>query len=70
MPEYITSQGDQIDWICWKHYGTPRNGTVEAVLEANKGLSAYGPKLPAGVKITLPELAKPAAEQEVIRLWD
>lgn len=67
---YITVQGDQLDWICWKHYGSPRNGAVEAVLEANTGLSAYGPKLPAGVTIILPDLAAPAQEEEVIRLWD
>ena len=70
MSNYTTSQGDKLDWICWKHYGTSRNGTVEAVLEANPGLSSYGPILPAGVKITLPVLAAPAAEQDVIRLWD
>ena len=70
MSNYITSQGDTIDWICWKHYGTSRNGTVEAVLAANTWLSNYGPILPAGVRIVLPDLAAPAVEHAVIHLWD
>lgn len=70
MSEYVTSQGDRLDWICWRHYGTNRNGTVEAVMEANTGLAEYGATLPAGVRITLPVLSAPVAETEVIRLWD
>jgi len=70
MSEYTTRQGDRIDYICWKHYGTERGGTVEAVLEANPGIGAYGPTLPAGLAITLPELTKPALAETVINLWD
>ena len=70
MTTYTTKQGDRLDWICWKHYGTPRKGIVEAVLVANAGLSAYGTVLPAGIKITLPEVSQPETVQDVIRLWD
>lgn len=70
MSKYTTKQGDQLDWICWKHYGTSRNGTVEAVLSANTGLAEYGSKLPAGIVIDLPDLSAPAQEKAVIRLWD
>ena len=65
---YNTREGDVLDWICWKHYGTQK-GVAEAVLNANHGLADLGDVLPAGVKILLPELALPKAEQ-VIRLWD
>ena len=42
---------------------------TEAVLEANTGLADNGPILPAGIRITLPEVAAPAMTQGV-KLWD
>lgn len=65
---YKTSQGDTLDFVCWKHYGQ-QSGAVEAVLLANPGLSDLGPVLPVNTEITLPELAKPASELQPIRLW-
>ena len=53
--EYTTSEGDMVDLICLNHYGTSST-TMEAVYAKNKGLVDYGPVLPAGVKIFLPEL--------------
>lgn len=67
---YTTRMGDTVDSICWKQYGTERGGTVEAVLEANRGLADYGNKLPAGITIVLPELTLPSKDQDVIHLWD
>jgi phage tail protein X len=65
---YRTSDGDMVDFICWRHYGV-QSGAVEAVLEANEGLAAFGPRLPAGVLITLPVL-RPVVELKTVRLWD
>ena len=70
MSEYITSDGDQLDWICWRHYADTRNGVVESVLEANPGLADYGVKLPPGIRIVLPDLRKPAQVTEIPRLFD
>lgn len=70
MSEYITRQGDTVDYICWKTYGTTRGGVVEAVLEANTGLADQGVYLPAGLMIDLPDLAAPVQTVELIRLWD
>lgn len=67
---YVTRQGDTVDFICWRHYGTERGGVTEAVLEANRGLADSGPVLPAGLRITLPAMAQPAQAQKVISLWD
>ncbi len=64
---YRCRQGDMLDWICWKHYGRTRDA-VEAVLEANAGLADYGPVLPAGLEITLPDLSL-AEDTDVVRLW-
>ena len=41
--------------ICFKHYGE-RPHAVESVIDANTGLAAYPPRLPAGLMIILPDL--------------
>lgn len=55
--------------MCEAYYG-PREGAVEAVLEANPGLADRGPVLPAGVRIELPDLADQPPESGAVRLWD
>lgn len=65
---YTTSDGDTVDEIAFKYYGTLDGRTAEKVLEANRGLSDYGPLLPAGVEITLPDIA-PSATSKSVRLW-
>lgn len=66
---YVTSEGDQVDAIAASYYGSTANRVAEQVLEANPGLAEYGPQLPAGLRITLPDIAKPA-QQQGVRLWD
>lgn len=68
MATYKTSQGDTLDYICWKHYGQ-QSGAVEAVLLANPGLADLGPVLPINTTITLPVLTQPARVAQPIRLW-
>lgn len=79
---YRTAQGDVLDAICAKHYGTgvanprrrgavtwPDRGLVEAVFLANPGLAERGPVLPAGLDLILPD--PPArAEAPRVQLWD
>jgi len=65
---YKTSQGDTLDYVCWKVYGQ-QSGAVEAVLRANPGLADMGDVLPTDTTIMLPELAQPATEVQPIRLW-
>ncbi len=67
--KYITRDGDTVDAIAWRVYGSTSNQVVESVLGANAGLADYGPILPAGVTITLPEIAAPA-KAKGIKLWD
>ncbi len=66
---YVTKAGDLVDAIAAKYYGSTANRVVEQVLEANPGLADYGPDLPAGLRITLPEIAAPS-QTEGVRLWD
>ncbi|PMP51659.1 MULTISPECIES: tail protein X [Vibrio] len=66
--QYRTRTGDMLDWVCTQYYGE-RPRAVEAVLDANPGLAAYGPVLPAGLVIELPDLG-PAEDTSTISLWD
>ena len=67
--EYSTRQNDLLDDVVFRYYGDTDRRIVEDVLEANRGIADYGPELPAGLTITLPERA-PAAAETLTRLWD
>lgn len=67
MTTYRTKDGDVLDWVCWRHYG--REDAVVSVLEANRGLAALGPVLPAGIDVLLPDIDT-QVESETVRLWD
>lgn len=54
---YLTSDGDVVDNICWKYYGFTEKST-EAVFARNAFLPSFGPVLPAGLIITLPILSQ------------
>ena len=66
---YKTKDGDVLDDIVHRFYGDTGNGIVETVLEANTGLADYGPVLPAGLSIALPERPVTAADT-LVRLWN
>lgn len=68
--KYLTRYGDTVDYICWRHYGSERGGTTEAVLNANIGLAAHGPVLPAGLTIVLPAYDDTQQVEKMIELWD
>ncbi len=68
MSDYVTKAGDTADLICWQLFGRT-GGLTEALLEANPGLAARPPILPAGLVVTVP--APPAdARRTPARLWD
>jgi len=67
--EYISREGDVVDEIAWRYYGTRLGRAVERLLDANPGLADHGPILPAGVRLVLPDLPAPVAVKGV-KLWD
>ena len=67
MITYITKDGDVLDSICFKYYGST-SGVVENVLEANRHLAELGAIFAAGTKIVLPDLT-PEEETESVKLW-
>lgn len=64
----ITSEGDTLDAIAWREYGSAESA-LGLLLEANPGVLDPA-LLPAGLEVTLPELPKPTQSVPVIRLWD
>lgn len=69
LAEYLTRDGDTIDFICWKHYGRTDSGLVEHVLQYNQNVAFNGPILPAGLTIQLPD-APSQTEQGGTALWN
>jgi phage tail protein X len=65
MVTYTTKEGDVLDWICWKHYGT--TAVLEQVLAANPDLTDE--KLPAGITVELPYIASINSNKKEIKLW-
>jgi phage tail protein X len=65
MVKYQTKEGDVLDWICWKHYGT--TAVLEQILAANPTLTDE--KLPAGVTVKLPYITSIHNTRMEIRLW-
>ena len=64
---YRTREGDMLDAICFKHYG--RESAVTEVMKSNPGLADYGPILPSGLSIKMPELSAPVVKKGS-SLWD
>lgn len=64
-------QHDTLDAIAWRVYGRT-HGVVERLLAANPGLADWGPLLPLGTLVQLPDLpASPAAPTNtLINLWE
>lgn len=69
MNEYVTSDGDTVDQVAWKVYGTQGARVTEKLLEANPGLAAMGEELPSGVVLQVPAL-DPKPDLAGSRLWD
>jgi phage tail protein X len=66
----ITHQGDTVDALCFRHLGRTQ-GVVEIVLEQNPGLADYGPVLPHGLQVDLPDTTtQPTNTPTLLRLWD
>nr|WP_194243011.1 tail protein X [Serratia marcescens] len=59
-------QGDTLDLLCQRHYGTTQ-GVTEIVLAANPGI-AEQIFLTVGQVVELPEIER-STQQETVQLW-
>lgn len=65
---YTTNDGDRLDLICYRNYGTLSGRMVEQVLEANQDLAQHPIEIPAGVVVTLPDLSDSFVGRQYIPL--
>ena len=65
MVTYMAKDGDLLDWIVWKHYGT--TSVLEQVLQANPNLT--NEILSAGTIVRLPYIEEIKKTNTEIRLW-
>jgi len=63
-----THQHDSVDALCWRHLGATA-GLVEHVLDLNPGLAAYGPVLPHGLTVLIPQAVPAPTAAPLIHLW-
>jgi len=50
--DYVTQEGDTVDLIAYTRFGA--HGMEPAIFDANPGLAALGPVLPAGIVVRVP----------------
>lgn len=67
MTIYTTKDGETLDYIVWRHYGST-DSILEQVLTQNRHLAGYGAVLPAGIKIVLPDIVQNTNKNK-IKLW-
>lgn len=65
-----TLSNDTVDSLCWRHLGKTA-GMTEIVLSINPGVCDYGPILPQGIIVEIPD-APPAstATATIVKLWE
>ena len=66
MITYVTKEGDVLDWIVWRHYGTI--SALEKVMEANPKITDE--RLAAGIEIKLPYFEVTQKICSEVRLWN
>ena len=63
---YVTKEGDVLDWIVWRHYGTI--SVLEKVMAANPNISDE--TLKAGIEVKLPYFETTQKTKGEIKLWN
>ena len=66
MITYVTKEGDVLDWIVWRHYGTI--SVLEKVMEANPKITDE--RLAAGIEVKLPYIEIILKNGSEVRLWN
>lgn len=65
MITYITKEGDILDWIIWRHYGTVN--VIGKVMKENP--SVTDELLASGIIIKLPHIESVQKTSREIKLW-
>lgn len=62
--------GDSVAVLLYRELGRCDDEAEEALWLINPGLAEYGPVLPAGVLVAMPELAEKAQKAKPVSPWD
>ena len=62
-------QGDTVDALCFRYLGRTQ-GVVETTLEMNAGPADYGPVLPHGLAVDLPDPPSDQTTLQLVNLFD
>ena len=63
----ITQQNDTLDAVCYRTLG--RTDVIVEVINANPH-AIHPPRLPAGLRISVPDLPRVKPPKPAIKLWD
>lgn len=70
MTAYLVTRDIRLDQLVDVLMGTAAQGAVEAVITANPGIAVLGPVVPAGTRVTVPDLPEPEASSAFVRVWE
>lgn len=71
MQTYKTQAGDVLDGVIYRIFGYCNDAALTTVYGMNYGLADYGPILPRGVLVALPDsLDTQTPNDTAVKLWD
>lgn len=70
MRKVRTIAGDTVGILLYRSLGRADDAAEEALWLLNPGLAEYGPALPAGVSVVLPEIEEKPAAPAPVSAWD
>ena len=62
--------GDSVNLLLYRETGRSDDSAEEALWKLNPTLAEYGPVLPAGIWLVLPELDSKPAASKALTAWD
>ncbi|MGN4047516.1 tail protein X [Pseudomonas sp. SM4] len=62
--------GDSVNLLLYRETGRSDDAAEEALWKLNPTLAEYGPVLPAGIWLVLPELDSKPAASKALTAWD
>lgn len=62
--------GDTVNILLYRTIGRSDDEAEEALWALNPGLADFGPSLPAGVQVVMPEITEKPSASKAISVWD
>ena len=65
-----TIENDTLDAVFFRHFGFVTSLGLGLLIALNPELPEYGPTLPAGVEVRMPDASEFSEDKPTIKLWD